>query len=91
LSCRLNFKNIDNIVATFIFKIKENCDVTLRVKNTLIFAKFGCSIYIIQSANQSISQSINQSISQYFIASPKVDQGAGQLSLTHVGKTRKEK
>jgi len=42
-------------------------------------------------AEQSIDQSINQSINQskYFIVRPKVDQRAGQLSLPHVGITKK--
>jgi len=33
----------------------------------------------------------NQSITHYFIMSPKVEQRAGQLSLTHVGITKTER
>jgi len=36
-------------------------------------------------------KSINQSIKYYFIVRPKVDQGAGQLCLPHVGITKTEK
>jgi len=34
---------------------------------------------------------INQAINQYFIVHQKVDQRAGQLSLSHVGITKAEK
>jgi len=33
----------------------------------------------------------NQSVNHYFIWHPKVDQGAGQLSLPHVGITKTQR